>query len=235
MTEQDLRDYLEHLRAEGKSDAYCNRIIASSRAWFDYLAYTENSDRTNPALLLENRPKRHRSAVTLTDKEIAKLFEALRQQRPNERARNRAILRLFLETKLSVSDLCELRVKDLIPSSENPTGLVIRKARREPRSVPLSEAAQEALRGWLTERAALTRRLDEASDGRPKASQQTILEAIEEDEREYLWLIPANRKQGKRLGPQGVRFMLSQLANKAGLDKKVTPQVLRNSSASSGD
>jgi site-specific recombinase XerD len=46
---------------------------------------------------------------------------------------------------------------------------------------------------------------------------------------DYVWLIPAGRKKGKELDPQGVRELLKRLAPLAGIDNRVYPHLLRHS------
>ena len=131
--------------------------------------------------------------------------EALLAQ-PNPRyptgQRNRAMIKLMLDTGLRLAEACALRWKDL----DLTTGkLMVRQGKgAKDRTLWLSEEDLELLRTWRSRQA-------KDVTGNPAAIFTTL--------------------QGKPVSPRYVEKMVKRLAVKAGIQKDVHPHMLRHSFA----
>ena len=121
--------------------------------------------------------------------------------------RDKSILELFFSTGLRVSELCGLN-RDLDLSRDE---FSVRGKGEKVRVVFLSTAAKAAIKNYLAKR----KDMDEAL---------------------FVQMGPASRKaaqgkQGLRITPRSVERMVKHYAIKAGINRKVTPHVIRHSFA----
>ena len=196
-----LRQHLIRLEERGISATSRNRALSAISQLLAFLR-AENVLATDPLADLD-RPKRGRRIPhVLGLKEIERLIEA-----PDERTplgiRDRAILEVLYAGGLRVSELVDLRLDDLQLHSR--VCRVFGKGRRQ-RLAPLGEPAVR----WLT------RYLDEV---RPRW--------CGEDGPDNVFL--SNR--GKGVTRQAVWYRIRHYALLAGIERKITPHVLRHSFA----
>ena len=202
VSQADITDYLLMLKNEGKSAATVNRKMASIRAFYRYL---KNADAisNNPASDIKV-PKISRKKIEYLA--IEEVEELLKQ--PDESIkgiRDKAILETLYATGLRVSELIEANVDDI----NLRMGFVTCNGEHgKARIIPLGRPAKAALEEYIYE-------------GRDK-----ILR--EEDSSEKALFL---NYYGKRLTRQAMWKILREYAKKAGIDKKITPQILRNSFA----
>jgi integrase/recombinase XerD len=196
-----LRSYLDRLRAGGLSSRSIARHLSTLRSFYRFLLREEQvrSDPTAPLTsprVWKNLPK------YLTKSEIESLVEAVSGSRPTA-VRDRAMIELLYASGLRVSELCQVRVGDL----DLDLGLVrvLGKGGRE-RVVPVGRAALAAVSAYLaTSRPALLK-------GRVSP---------------YLFVTA----RGDRMTRQGFWKSLAAYGRKAGLRKRLSPHVLRHSFA----
>ena len=106
-----LTDYLEQMKAEGKSASTCARCISSFRNFYGYLnanGYME----VNPAETLSSEKQEHKLPEILTNQEV----ELLLNQPKHSGAkgiRDSAMLELLYATGIRVSELVDLNVCDV--------------------------------------------------------------------------------------------------------------------------
>lgn len=229
----DITRYLEVRKA---TPSYRNFVLGALRVWYDYLNEVGQISH-NPARELK------RSALVtklennnvLTTEEVRRLREVVvSHSRSFERARNTAIVSLLLDGGLSTQELCSLNDADIDDQGDHFV-MLVRGIKGKQRSVVLKGEAQQALRGWLDERMNIVRYIDGLHQ------QPTFWEVTEVAElrvlvinrpsKDSLWPIPAHRKKGWPLTDQGVRFMLKHFAKLAGIEKNVTPQLLKRTFA----
>jgi site-specific recombinase XerD len=232
----EATDITSYLEAQKASPSYRNFVLGALRVWYDYLGEV-GQVRHNPAREL----KRSFSQAKLEGRDTLSADEAQRlrktvvqHSRSFERARNRAIVALLLDAGLSTQELCGLKDADIDNQGERFVVLV-HGVKGKQRSVILKGEARQALQEWLDERAAIVGYIEEWHE---KSSFWEVMEVpeniapiINRPPRGNLWPIPANRKKGWPLTDQGLRFMLKHFARLAGIDKKVTPQLLRKTFA----
>ncbi len=229
----DITNYLEARKA---ALSYRNSVLAALRVWYDYLGEV-GQVRHNPARELKrsvSRPKPEGGDILGAD-EIQQLCEAVVQHsRSFEQARNLALLSLLVDAALSTQEVCRLERND-VDEGEDPCILRVRGVKGKARSVVLGAETDRALRGWLNERRTISEHVEglyqqpdfaETLDLPPD-----VMPPAGRPPRKPLWQIPANRKKGWPLTDQGLRFMLKHFAKLAGIDKNVTPRLLRKTFA----
>jgi len=137
----------------------------------------------------------------LTEKEVERLI-AQPEKKSSHSLRDKAMLEFLYATGLRVSELTHLKIKDL--NLEQGFVLCRGKGGKE-RIVPIGHSAQMALRQYLQE-------------SRPRLAKK-------EDDSLFL----TNR--GGAFTRQGFWKMLKKYGKQAGLEKKISPHVLRHSFA----
>ena len=148
-----LHYYLAELDRRGRAGATRARKIAAIKSFFGYLE-DMGVISANPARGIP-RPKQevHEPRV-LTEAEYNRLQEACRGHQ-----RDRAIIELFLQTGLRLSEVANLALLDAqVPTNGNPSsiGAVRVKGKgRKQRSVTLNWKACQAIAAYLTDRPAI--------------------------------------------------------------------------------
>lgn len=175
--------------------------LSAVKSLFRYL-HRLGTVKDDPALRIElPRPDRQLPRGILEPAEMKKLLAAP-DLNTSVGIRNRAILELFYSSAVRLSELISLQLKDM-----NLMGcecIVQGKGGKEA-IVPFGKSARSALDNWLT-------------FARPR---------LIREENGYLFVT----SRGKRLGGREVRFMVSNYAKDAGIEKPCSPHGLRHSCA----
>ncbi|MFQ5768750.1 MAG: site-specific tyrosine recombinase XerD [Acidobacteriota bacterium] len=196
-----LLDYIRALRAAGKAPASIARALSALRMYFRFLS-AEGFRPDDPTSSLE-APRPWRSLPRyLTEAEVNRLLATPDGSTPRG-LRDRALLEVLYATGLRVTELLRLRLKDV--NLEVGFILVRGKGRKE-RMVPLGEVSREACRNFLRQgrRALLGGKVSS-------------------------FLFPSER--GTALSRQGFWKKLRKLALQAGIQKQLSPHLLRHSFA----
>ncbi|MDO8730195.1 MAG: tyrosine recombinase XerC [Candidatus Omnitrophota bacterium] len=194
-----LRQFVAQQREGGLSKVTIARHVATIRSFFRFL-HREGHVTANPALGLV-RPKQDRHLPSfLSVEETTRLMEAPAGDSFAAR-RDRAILETLYSTGLRVSELVNLKVRDvdLIGGTLRTVG----KGRKE-RMVPMGSYSIQAIRAYLK---ALTP--DETEPDRP---------------------LFRNQRRG-RLTDRSVRRILNRYLIQVSVDRKISPHSLRHSFA----
>lgn len=201
ITTQLLRDYVFLLKDLGLAGSTIRRNISAIRTWFGFLA-AEGLVSKDPSDRLETPARWRTLPETLTVDEVTRLLESPGIDDPMA-WRDRALLELGYGAGMRVSELCDLVVGDLIFSE----GLVraFGKGRKE-RLIPLGRPVMAAVSTYL-------QRLRPTLD-RGATRQRVFLNA-----------------RGTPLSRVGAWGIVRKHAERAGLDKRVTPHTLRHSFA----
>ena len=201
-SQEDFENYLSKLDSEGKSKATVNRRISSVRSFYDYLIETGAAE-ANPCSKSKAQKLEEKEIVYLTEEEITKLVES-----PGNDAmglRDRALLEMMYATGVRVTELCDLDIADI--NLKVGYISVNSKDRNKGRAVPMGRYCREAVREYMLK------------------SRRTFLKNKEDKGALFL------NYQGERMTRQGVWKVLKSCAEKCGIDKEVTPQVIRNTFA----
>jgi integrase/recombinase XerD len=178
------------------------RILSSINSFYKFLLL-EGKIQENPMEYLDF-PKQTRSLPeVLSVEEIESMLSAVDLSKP-EGHRNAAIIEVLYGCGLRVSELCALKIPDIFFEEEmiRVTG----KGNKQ-RLVPCGKPALKALRHWL------------------ENERKHITPAKEHESMVFL------NRRGKAISRVMVFLILRELAEKAGIRKKIYPHILRHSFA----
>ena len=205
-TPSALDGYLTELRKSGRSAATVSRARSSMRGLYRFLVdegvRPDDPTATTGALKVPSRlPK------ALKEEEVLSLLDGISNDDPLS-LRDRALLELLYATGARVSEAINLNLEDL--AYDEGLLRVVGKGDKE-RLVPIGRAAQAALGAWLEPggRAALLAPFGSRGDLRA------------------LFL----NQRGRRLSRQGAHLIVQRRAKAAGIEREVSPHVLRHSCA----
>jgi integrase/recombinase XerD len=201
ITHRELRSYVFHLKDAGRAPTTIRRNLSSLRGYFAFLL-DEGAVQGDPTELLETPRIWRTLPAVLSEVEVTRLLDAPDPEGPMF-WRDRAILELLYATGIRVSELAELPRAGL--DLEERLVLVRGKGDKE-RIVPFGEPAARALSRYLQE---VRPPLDRGrSEGR----------------------VFLNRR-GTGLTRASVWSLVKSSAQRAGIEKTVSPHTLRHSFA----
>lgn len=196
-----LRRYLAELDGVGYAKSSISRRVAELHAFGDFLVREEVVTR-NPFRAVSAPRVPHRLPTYLTRDEVQALLDAPDTTEPLGR-RNRAMMEVLYAAGLRVSELVSLDVGDLDLIQGHVR--VMGKGRKE-RICLLGRPALRATKAYLD---------------RGRA------ELVGKEQTSALWL----NHRGGRLSTRGVAMVVDKLSRKAGIDKDISPHVLRHTFA----
>ncbi len=142
---EHIRMFLSYLNRKNYEKNTVSRKVSAIRSFFHFLK-NRGYVKKNPAASV-HLPKRGRVLPSfLTEDEMRKLFESLPEPVDFKTSRNRAVIELFYATGLRVSELTNLKMRDL--DMESQLVRVIGKGGKE-RIVPFGIPAKEAMAVYL--------------------------------------------------------------------------------------
>ena len=201
MEESNLHEFLASLRDMGIGARSQARIIAGIRGFYRYLQLEGLID-INPAELLDSPKLTLHLPEVLSLEEIDAMIAAIPREK-EEALRNEAIIEMLYGSGLRVSELIGLRISRF--NFEEGFILIEGKGSKE-RIVPVSTRALELTRLWL---------------------QQRNLMKIADDASDILFL----NRRGKQLTRVMIFYIVRDLAERAGINRKISPHTLRHSFA----
>lgn len=201
VTPRTVASFVGHLTRQRFAPASIARCLSAIRGFYRYLLQERLID-SNPVAGVVHPRSRARLPKTLTQQEVTDLLECPYRQNPEGR-RDAAMVELLYGTGLRVSELVAVQIAHL----NMDTGYVLVTGKGEKqRVVPLSRPAQQAIRRYLGEgRAALLK-------GRPSS---------------YLFVT----RRGSPFSRQGFWKLLRNRARCVGINRAISPHMLRHSFA----
>ena len=194
--------FVLHLKNLGRSTATSNRKVASLRGFFSFLQ-EQGRISANPGLHIKSPRVERKEIEYLTLGEVDRLL--MLPDTTVKGIRDRALLELLYATGIRVSEVLEANVEDL----NLRVGFITCTGEfGKARIVPIGRPARAALEEYLY-------------DARPK-----LLRSKKNSEKSLFV-----NYNGERITRQGIWKMLKDYGVKAGIDKAITPQILRNSFA----
>ncbi|MDR0886353.1 MAG: tyrosine-type recombinase/integrase, partial [Clostridiales Family XIII bacterium] len=207
-TSADIVAYILQLKQSGKSASTVNRKLASIRAYYKYLT-GEGIIQVNPAVELKT-PRIKRQEVEYL--EIAEVDKLLTMPLDSTSGiRDSAIMELFYATGIRATELISADVEDInlrmgFITCDGEFG--------KARIIPIGRIAKAALEKYIfDEREAIIAR---NAPHKPAVAHEKAL---------FL------NYNGGRITRQSLWKMLKTYGEKAGIEKKISPQILRNSFA----
>ncbi|HUH61713.1 MAG TPA: tyrosine-type recombinase/integrase [Terracidiphilus sp.] len=209
-----IRAYLSTLYDRGLSKASAARALASIRSWFKWLASTGRLERNAAALVATPRLPKHLPRVPSIE-QMNRVVDSVDEDAASWPARDTAILELLYGCGIRNAELTGLNLDDIHWANE---AILVRGKGQKQRYVPLGDAAAEALRAYLAERAA---RLDAAAGDRAVTSPALFLN---------LRLRGLGKVAGAqaRLTTRSVGRIVKRIAILRGLSADVHPHTLRH-------
>ncbi|MBO4778458.1 MAG: site-specific tyrosine recombinase XerD [Bacteroidales bacterium] len=203
VTIDHLRDFIVWLNENEKEfkERSQARLVSGIKGFFDYLQLDNLID-IDPTDLLESPKITRKLPVYLTIGEIDAIINSIDVSKP-EGHRNRAILETLYSCGLRVSELVNLRIHNLF--FKDGFIRVIGKGDKE-RLVPISDKAIREIDNYMEWRCQLD---------------------IPEAERDYLFL----NRRGKHMTRVMVFLIIKDAAEKAGIQKNISPHTFRHSFA----
>ncbi len=199
----DLTDFIIWLNQLGLGERSQARIISALKTFFKYLLLEEVIE-IDPTLLLEGPKLKRKIPEILSYEEIQKMMTCI-DLSLSHGVRNRAILEVLYASGLRVSELINLQISNIF--ADIGFIRVIGKGDKE-RIIPIGE---EALKHILLYREGVRR------------SQSNI----GPESRDILFL----NKRGGQLSRVMIFLIVKDIAQKAGIEKKVSPHTFRHSFA----
>ena len=193
--------FLHSLKTMGKSAATVNRKLASVRSFFNYLI-SEGLMTSNPTANIKSPRIERKEIEYLTLEEVDKLLAC-----PDDSVkgvRDRAILETLYATGIRVSELIEANVEDI---NLRMGFITCAGEGSKVRIVPLGRPARAALEEYIY-------------DCRDKI--------LKENKGEKALFV---NYQGTRISRQGLWKILREYGAQAGIEHKLTPNIIRNSFA----
>lgn len=205
ITLEDIHAYVSHLAIDNRSKATTRaRKISTIRIFFKYLSLKAKLIPTNPAQNLETPKLGKRMPKYLSLEDSKKLLSVTINEDNRNNIRDYAIITLFLNCGMRLSELVNINIKD-IDFSESKLN-VIGKGNKE-RTIFLNKACLKALKDYL--------------EIRPH-------ERVQFNSRDALFL--SERKE--RISNRTVQQIVKNELRKAGLDtKKYSTHKLRHTAA----
>jgi integrase/recombinase XerC len=200
---QDVRLYLTQLHKEQLSRRTVARKVSTLRSFFRFLM-REEYVKENPFMLASLPKKEMTIPKFLYEEELEKLFH-VSDLNTLLGQRNQALLELLYATGMRVSECCQVRLDDI--DFTIGTILVHGKGKKQ-RYVPFGSFAHDAINTYI-------------DNGRKS------LLAKANDACSILFL----NSRGKALTTRGVRYILSEMIEKAALSIHISPHKLRHSFA----
>ena len=193
--------FLHDLKICGKSAATVNRKLASVRAFFNYLMQV-GLIRNNPTSDIKSPKIERKELEYLTLEEVDKLLET-----PDDSTRgirDRAILEVLYATGIRVSELIEANIEDI---NIRMGFITCAGQNSKARIVPLGRPARAALETYIYE------------------ARKLLLKDNTEEKALFV------NYYGNRITRQGLWKVLKEYGAKAGIEHRLTPNIMRNSFA----
>ena len=202
-TSANIIDFAGFLRKSGLSESSIARHVVAIRSLYAFLSKDQGIDNVAIEVNPPKIPKRLPKALTISDIEsmIASNGEDIAG------VRNKALIETLYATGARVSEIVQLNVGDISRSEGNTVTVKVRGKGGKERLVPMGKFAQHALDQYLTR------------------SRPTMLKNARE---EALFL---NEKRGTRLTRQSAWQIVMKAAERAGIERDISPHALRHSFA----
>jgi len=220
VTSDQVRSWVVKLHSQGQASRSIARMLSAWRGFYLWLANQKGLVNKNPLSDIK-APKRNKPLPkALSVEQAINLVESANNESVQAdvflRARDRAIVELLYSSGLRLSELLGIDLNPMETKEYSSAGwidfeagevMVLGKGKKR-RTVPVGEAALQALKEWLLVRANFA--------------------STEKDVVQALFI----NKQGKRASARTIQQHLAALAVKAGLPTHVHPHMLRHSFAS---
>jgi integrase/recombinase XerC len=220
VTSDQVRSWVVKLHSQGQASRSIARMLSAWRGFYLWLGNQKGLVNKSPLSDIK-APKRNKPLPkALSVEQAISLVESANKESIQAdvflRARDRAIVELLYSSGLRLSELLGIDLSPTETKEHSSAGwidfeagevMVLGKGKKR-RTVPVGEAALQALKEWLVMRANYA------------STEKEVIQAL------FI------NKQGKRASARTIQQHLAALAVKAGLPTHVHPHMLRHSFAS---
>lgn len=208
-----IRAYLGTLYDRGLSKASAARALAAIRSWFKWLARTGHVEQNVASLVSTPRLPKHLPRVPSIE-QMNRVVDSVGEDAASWPARDKAILEMLYGCGIRNAELTALDLQDIHWANEV---ILVRGKGQKQRYVPLGDAAAQALRAYLGERAALLA----AGDASPARATPALFVNLR--------LRGLGKPGGQaRLTTRSVGRIVKRIAILRGLSSDVHPHTLRH-------
>lgn len=204
VSRMDVRVYLSYLYEQGNSPKTIARRVSSLRSGYNFWERNQFVSE-NPFANVHLKKAGQHLPRYFYAKEMTVLYEELQKDTSAVGQRNLIIVEMLYGTGARVSEMANMKIKDINQSARSVT--LIGKGNKE-RSVLFGQYAADALALYLT-------------DGRPQLMQKSG--AVHD-------ILLVNQR-GAPLTPAGIEYVLKSVAKKAGLTQEVSAHMFRHTFA----
>ena len=201
ITPTHIRDYIRILNDRGMAPASISRIISSIRSYHKYLS-GETIISENPALVIKNPKIPKKLPDVLSEKEISSIIGSIKESSQFYQ-RDKAMIEMLYSCGIRVSELCGLEMSNLF--LEDELIRVLGKGNKE-RLLPIGGRAKEYLNDYLI---------------------HTRIRLIKQTGSSHIFL----SRNGKALTRAMVNNILNKWTQISGVNRSVSPHILRHSFA----
>jgi len=142
---QQIRSWMVHLLEEGLTERSVLRKLSTLKSFYKYLQRAEIIDH-NPTLVVISPKTPKRNPVFVDESKMRSLFEDVVFDEDFIGARDKLILEVFYSTGMRLSELIELKTRDV--SFENMTLKVLGKRNKE-RLIPFTYKTEASILSYL--------------------------------------------------------------------------------------
>ena len=199
-TETDVAAYMLDLKNQGKSKATANRKLSSIRAYYRFLV-REDVIRKNPAEEIKAPKIERKELEYLTVEEVEKLLAT-----PDDSVkgkRDRAMLEILYATGIRVTEIIEMKLKDI---NLRIGFITCNGDHGRARIVPIGHMAKKAAEDYINN------------------SRNVFMKDKDCEDPEGPLFV---NYTGKAFSRQGFWKILKQYGREAGLEERITPHILR--------
>jgi integrase/recombinase XerC len=209
-----IRAYLGALLERGLSKASTARALAAVRSWFKWLARTGRVEENEASLVATPRLPKLLPRVPSIE-QMNRVVDSVEEDAASWPARDKAILELLYGCGIRNAELTGMNLNDIHWANE---AILVRGKGHKQRLVPLGDAAAQALRTYLGERAA---RLTAKSAGGKGSVTPALFVSLQ--------LRGLSKPGGEgRLTTRSVGRIVKRVAILRGLSADVHPHTLRH-------
>ena len=220
VTSDQVRSWVVKLHSQGQASRSIARMLSAWRGFYLWLANQKGLVNKSPLSDIKAPKRKKPLPKALSVEQAINLVESANKESVQAddflRARDRAIVELLYSSGLRLSELLGIDLNPIETKEYSSAGwidfeagevMVLGKGKKR-RTVPVGEAALQALKEWLVVRANYA------------STEKEVIQAL------FI------NKQGKRASARTIQQHLAALAVKAGLPTHVHPHMLRHSFAS---
>ena len=143
LTEEDINNYFENLRNNGKKNSTISRNLATIRSFYQYLLKNKKISK-DPTSNLQSPKIEKRVPSILTSEEVELLLEQPKDV-DLKGTRDKAMLEFAYATGMKVTEIIHLDIQDV----DFANNVVLCTSGKKTRSIPLGALAEKALKEYV--------------------------------------------------------------------------------------